>query len=271
MPSAITPTRSISCPDPQPDRVAETVPARIAIFLHAVRILLGYGRHLAFTAKDRAAAPSFGSIAICFGTANLPSILAHLRRGILRAIALERVLLARAATGRDVEFVKPRNGGKAAPATPGDLPSGQPQAGRKTSRRRPRPAGSDDPELYMPTMAELLAQVRRRPLGRTIVDICLDLAVMPGVCTGDFWNELFDLIRGYGGSLATVMHERMHRQEAFAKEQDRRPTTQGWAWWDRKRETIRKALGFFVGEEPVHPRLPLAVPDGLAAAATGPP
>ena len=47
----------------------------------------------------------------------------------------------------------------------------------------------------MPTPEDLEAQVRRRPLGRTLVDICLDLAVVPGFCAGPFWNELFDSIR----------------------------------------------------------------------------
>ena len=45
-----------SCPasphDPQPDPSGTTMPARIAALLHTVRILLGFGRHLAATAKD---------------------------------------------------------------------------------------------------------------------------------------------------------------------------------------------------------------------------
>jgi hypothetical protein len=65
---------------------------RIAFLLHAVGILLGYGRPLPGTVQQRAAAPNF----------------AHLNRGILRATALERVLLARAASGRDISFVTSR-------------------------------------------------------------------------------------------------------------------------------------------------------------------
>ena len=66
------------------------MPEYIAAFLHAVRILLGYGRHLLDTVRHRAAAPTFPAIAACFGTANLSTILAHLNRGILRAAALEQ-------------------------------------------------------------------------------------------------------------------------------------------------------------------------------------
>jgi hypothetical protein len=99
----------------------------------------------------------------------------------------------------------------------------------------------------MPTLEELEAQVRRRPLGRTLVDICLDLAVVPGFCTGAFWNELFDSIRGYGGSVAPLMQEKLRREEAFSKEQDR---TMGsnWDWLEMGREALRRVLGCFIGE-----------------------
>jgi hypothetical protein len=256
------------------------MPARIAAFLQTLRVLLCYGRHLAETASDRAAAPSFTSIAACFGTARLETILAHLHRGLLRAMALERVLLARAARGRDIAFVEPRVPTVANPPAPAADPPGlaangeaaQPAPDARPAAARPaRPAGWNDPTLYMPTLEELEAQVRRRPLGQTIIEICLDLAVVPGFCTGPFWNELFDLVRCYGGTLATLMQERCRRESAFEKEQDRVPG-RGWAWWDQKRETIRAALGFFIGETPVSP-FGLVPAVGLAGAtvATGPP
>ena len=84
-----------SPPDPQ-DQPGNTMPEYIAVFLHAVGILLGYGRHLLATVRHRAAAPTFPTIAACFGTANLPTILAHLNRGILRATALRTLLCSRA-------------------------------------------------------------------------------------------------------------------------------------------------------------------------------
>src|ERR1700729_3148356 len=94
--------------DTQPDRPARTMPARIAALLHTVRIMLGFGRHLAETATHRSASPDFNAIAACFGTGRLSAILAHLQRGLLRAAALERVLLERATRGRDIQFVVPR-------------------------------------------------------------------------------------------------------------------------------------------------------------------
>ncbi|HVC62261.1 MAG TPA: hypothetical protein VND19_18095 [Acetobacteraceae bacterium] len=267
-------------PDPAQDRSGRTVPERIATLLHAVRTLLGYGRHLTDTAQQRAAAPNFASIAVCFGTARLAAILAHLNRGILRALALERVLLARAASGRDVAIVQRRRPDAVPPASV--EPQAVPDAGQsvdpaaapaahKAAARPSRPAGWNDPELFMPTLEELEADVRRRPIGHTIVAICLDLGVVPGFCTGPFWNTLFEIMRCFGGSLASMLQERSRREAAFGQEQDRRPTS-NWHWWDCKRETIRRVLGFFIGEEPIDPFGSSAAAGAPAVAvATGPP
>jgi hypothetical protein len=248
-----------------------TIPERIATLLRVVRILLGHGRHLADTVKHRAAAPGFAAIAACFGTANLALILAHLHRGLLRATALERVLLARAATGRDLAFAKPRIRSAQTPPAPTD-PTGDRQAAPPVPRTAtPRPAWRLDPDhpanFHTPTLEQLEAQARRRPIGRTIVDICLDLAVVPGFCTGEFWNELFDLTRCHGGSIATLMLERWRREQAFHQEQDRHPTP-GWTGVSLGREAIRQLLGFFIGEDPL---APFALPAPASPAATGPP
>jgi hypothetical protein len=255
------------------------VPERIAALLHTVRILLGYGRHLAETIERRAAAPNFSAVAACFGTASLSVIMAHLHRGLLRAIALEQVLLERAASGRDIEVVQAGIRTSKAPAAPlteksADPASEQPAAApaeRKTASRPARRPGWDDDGFYIPTLEELVAQVRRRPLGRTVVDICLDLAVMPGLCSSPFWNELFDIMHCFGGSVVALMQEKSRRQEAFAEEQDKRPGS-NWDWLDLPREAVRKVLGFFIGEDPVDPFARSAAPClAGAAVATGPP
>jgi hypothetical protein len=134
------------------------VPEYIGALLHVVGILLGYGCHLLATVHRRAAPPTFPIIAACFGTANLSTINAHLNRGILRTIALERVLLARAATGRDVEIVTRRTRtAETSPAPadpPAELPVDQPARPKPAPRPSP-PPGRDDPELFMPTLEEL--------------------------------------------------------------------------------------------------------------------
>jgi hypothetical protein len=225
------------------------MPARIAALLHTVRILLGYGRHLHATAQDRSASTDFNAIAVCFGTGRLYAILAHLQRGLLRAAALERVLLARAARGLDISFTAPRDRLAAARAAPADPPA-EPLAEAPVARKAPRPsrpAAWNDPEVFMPTLEQLEAQVRRRPLGRTLVEICLDLAAVPGFCTGPFWNTLFESIRLHGGSIGTLMQEKTCREKAFAQEQDRKIGS-NWDWQGMKREALRRVLGFFIGE-----------------------
>jgi hypothetical protein len=294
-----------ACPasphDPQSDWPGRTMPARIAALLHTVRIMLGFGRHLVATATHRSTSADFNAIAACFGTGRLPAILAHLQRGLLRAAALERMLLARAAQGRDIQFVAPRERATTTPAAPtdpvseqpGDPPAGQPadlpaagqqaagqqaagqqadaQVARPATARPSRRPGWNDPELFMPTPEEFDAQVRRRPLGRTLVEICLDLAVVPGFCTGAFWNTLFDSIRLHGGSIAVLMQEKASRQEAFCQEQDRKPGS-NWDWLQMGRDALRRVLGCFIGEQADGTFDPLSGPSASAAAvATGPP
>jgi hypothetical protein len=107
----------------------------------------------------------------------------------------------------------------------------------------------------MPTPEELEREVRRRPIGRTIIAICLDLAVMPGLCTGPFWNELLEIIQCLRGCLGTLMKEKMRRERAIALEQDRIPGSD-WKWMHLKRDDIRQVLGFLIGETPVDPFAP---------------
>jgi hypothetical protein len=261
-----------SPPDPPQDQPGKPVPEYVAVFLHAVSILLDYGRHLLGTVHHRAAAPTFPTIAAAFGTANLSTILAHLNRGILRAAALERFLLARAATGRDISIPNPRTRTDEKPSASADPQAEQPADQPARPKARPRPSlpfGWDDPELFMPTPEDLDLQVRRRSLGRTFVEICNDLAVVPGFCTPAFWNDLFQVIHYFGGSVATLMREKTRREQAFAQEQDRKLDST-WDWRDLTRDAIHQILGFFIGETPVDP---FAQSPALCAAApaTGPP
>ena len=258
-------THPASPPDPPQDQPGDIMPGYIAVVLRAVGILLGYGRHLLATVERRATAPTFPAIAACFGTANLSTITAHLNRGILRAIALQNMLFARAETGRDIEIVTRRartDEPSHAPTDPQIEPSTDQPAKPKAARRPSLPPGCDDPQLFMPTLEELERQVRRRTVGLTITDNCRDLAVVPGFCTPAFWNSLFELMHYFGGDVAQVMREKTHREQAFIKEQDR-TIDSTWDWLQLKRDQLRQVLGFFIGEQPIDPF--------AAALATGPP
>ena len=234
-------------------------------------ILLGYGRHLIATLEHRAAARGFSNIAQFFGTAHLPAILARLSRGMLRAQTLQRVLLARAARGRDLVFLQPRT--RAASAAPSPLPPApELQAEPPPSRPAPprRRLDTDDPPdpANLPTLEQLEAEIRRRPTGRTIADICRDLGVSPSLCEGGFWNAVFEAITWYRGNLAKLILDFRRREVAFEPELNDDPNL---GLPEETRDGIRRMFGFFIGQEPATPFWVPVPPDLVAAAATGPP
>ena len=115
--------RPFSQSAPPKDRPGKPAPARIAEILAVVSILATYGRHLAETLEQRAVARGFATIARFFGTAAFDTILAHIQRGLMRAVALERVLLRRAARGRDLRILAPRApSGRKPPANDHQIP-----------------------------------------------------------------------------------------------------------------------------------------------------
>ena len=286
-----------SPPDPPRDRDARPMPARIAEVLDIAGILAAYGRHLADTIEHRAVWRGFATIAQFFGTASLAIILPHLRRGIMRAVALQRVLLARAGRRRDLVIRAqraPTPRAAAPPAPPPAEPPPAPQQEASAAEQPPaapppppqQPAPPDRPSIKrqpltldtLPSMEAIEAEVRRRPVGQTVAAICRDLGISPTLCEGGFWNRVFDAIRWYGGSLGSVVLEMRQRETSFEQEQDRHPTV-GFA--ELTREAARRVLGFRIGEPPVDPHRPEQAPTASAevaapgepvpAAATGPP
>ncbi|HTX48478.1 MAG TPA: hypothetical protein VME40_03705, partial [Caulobacteraceae bacterium] len=174
--------------------------------LFVVRIMLDYGRHLAATIDRRAAAPGFRLFAALFGSAKLPVIHAHLRRGILRAAALESLLLQRAATGRDVD------------ESPGATPQPGAHAGvdplferldiqiARLVAQRAEYDAPVDPDL-MPDPSQIEAEILSRPLGRTIADIGRDLGIVPGLCTRAFCDAVLAAIACYHDSDAACRED----------------------------------------------------------------
>ncbi len=186
---------------PDPDRA---VPPRIGKVLGLLRTLITYGRNLADTLRQHSAAPHllpcFAFVVTTFATTDLALILARIARGLLRAAALEDRLRQRAARGQDLQ---------------------QPARSRPPSARKPRaadpatrqhdPAG--DPCLASPpTLEQIAAEDRRRPIGAVLVDICLDLGIAPGQMDRATWDELSRAVIEYGGSLVTLMFSRFSRK-----------------------------------------------------------
>ena len=245
-------------------RDAGAMPERTAEFLGILAILAEYGRDMVCTIEERATRNTFATIAQFFGTIVLSAILPRLQRGIMRAVALERVLRARAKRGRDIEPRMPRiylPRPPRLPALPGltglaataataaaDASSAQPAATPQPTRRAHR--YEDDDRLTfatMPTMKQIEAEVRRRPPGRTIVDIMCDLGLSLSLCSPRFGNRLFHAVHWNGGSLTRLMLEMRRREKLFRQNEWQYPNL---PQADDTREGAQSALGYTVGEEP---------------------
>jgi len=252
------------------ERDARPLPEGIAEILGILAILADYGRHLLDTIEQRAVWSTFATIAQFFGTALVPAILPRLQRGVMRAIALERVLRARAVRGRDLVFLAPRGsmprataaatdpastsathtghaGARSAMPPPAASPPAQPPS------HRPRRRGDEDePPTFasLPTMAELEAEARRRPVGQSLVAICCDLGVAFTLCSSGFGDRLFDAIRLYRGSLTKFMLEMRRREKLLEQKHPTLPLPA------QTREEAEQGLGFFVGDPLVVPSHP---------------
>jgi hypothetical protein len=250
----------------QTDKTPRRMSGRIGAVLKVLATLILHARTFAANAKTRVAVPEFATAAALFGTYDLATIQLRMRRGLLRALALRDYLHARARRGGSLRFAwKPRV--ELPPNHPFRLAQEAKKAERAKQPRRPRakPRGPDpallDPDdpraYYMPTPEEFAAEVRRRPIGLTITYICLDLGIAPGLCKGDFWYNLERTFRRYGGNLDRMYKVRFKREITFEKERDRRPDTWHIDWRDLRDATVRRALGYLIGE------LPLDGMDGL--------
>ena len=161
----------------------EPKPSRFRRVLNVVRKLIDYGKELATTLQRRAATTDLAIVTRPFGTRDISLILARITRGLLLANALEARVVALAARP-DAPPASQRAPSQRAPRTP------QPAAAK--------PADEADPRLArLPTAEQIAAEVRRRPIGAVIADICRDLGIIP---THPLWQELSVAIIWHGGS-----------------------------------------------------------------------
>jgi hypothetical protein len=160
------------------EAASDPKPSRAARLLGLVRQLIDYGRQLAATLRGNP--PPFGPDGIAL-------ILARITHGLLRAEALEARII------RDAARVD------AGPVPP-----------RAPCHRKSPPAPGLDPGLDpgMPTSEQIAAEVRRRPIGAVIADICRDLGIMPD---HPLWPELRVLIIRHGGNLAYLVRDILDR------------------------------------------------------------
>ena len=237
---------------PQEARSSTPMPACIAAILSIVRVILGYGKHLDATLPEKTDHPRFPTLAASFGTHDIRRILAHVQRGILRAMMLERFLLARVVQGRDIEPTDRPEPAEQADIEALEMKLRPPAAPRAKTTRQPKIDPDDPAHFVMPTLEELESQVRRRSVGRTIVDICLDLGIAPTTCEAGLWHEIYLTLTNFGGKFEDFFAVHESRKETFQRERNKLPNTWNFDWRDKPKDAMRQILGYLLGEPPPH-------------------
>lgn len=204
---------------PDPPRADSDMPPRISRVLGLVHKLIDYGKQLAATVQERAAAPGFACFARPFGSTDLAVILSRIANGLRLAAALEARLCRRAARGQDL---------RSSPTPP--LTGGGARAGRQAAAPVPRIGPAQDPRLaHLTTDKEIAAAVRCRPVGAVIADICGDFAIAPGQLDRAFWDEIRHAITMYGGSLVRFLGNLHQRLSAFRAGNHADPSEPEWS------------------------------------------
>ena len=160
-------------------------PSRAGRLLAVVRKLIDYGKELAATIRGRALTDPL-AVKVCFGTTDIALILTRIARGLHRAQALED-RVTRCAALLDAGPRRARGQSKARPSAARPL----------TAPPHPRLAG-------LPTAEQIAAEVRRRPIGAVIADICRDLGILP---SHSLWRDVQKLIIEHGGSLVRLLSD----------------------------------------------------------------
>jgi hypothetical protein len=156
--------------------------SRITYLLGLVRRLIDHGRQLA-TALHQRSMPTVPAIATCrFGTRDIALILSRIALGVQRASALEARLQSSAARPDP----KPRP-----PRAPVPREPRSPQPAQE-------PAATEPALASLPTPEQIAAEIRHRPVGAVIADICHDLGIMPD---HPMWRELQRVVILHGGRL----------------------------------------------------------------------
>ena len=175
-------------PSPNPAGSEPTpTPTRSTRLRTLLQTLITFASTLVETlATNPAAHPT---IAYRFGTTNLGLITARIARALLMAMALNR-RLARIAKQLD------------APQRPTTIARTRREP-RAPKPPTPRPSEITDEALLtrLPTAQEIAAQIRHRPIGRVLEDICRDLGILP---SDPLWRDLELPIIGHGGNLVRL-------------------------------------------------------------------
>jgi hypothetical protein len=189
-------------PTTQPARWPASTDRRgcLARLLGLVRKLIDHGKQLAAAVQHRSL-PNHPALAgCCFGTSDIALILSRITLALQRAAALEARLLRSAAR----PDAKPRQPCEPSPRT------------QRAPREAPQKPAEADPRLAgLPTAEQIAAEIRRRPVGAVIADICSDLGIM---ADHPLWRELQLAIMLHDGNLARFVNDMFERTRATRHE-----------------------------------------------------
>jgi hypothetical protein len=179
-------------PTTQPARWPASTDRRgcLARLLGLVRKLIDHGKQLAAAVGQRSLPNDPTLAGCCFGTSDIALILSRITLALQRAAALEARLL-RSAARPDPKPQPPR--------APSQCSARAPQAPREPAAAEPRLAG-------LPTAEQIAAEIRRRPVGAVIADICRDLGILP---SHELWRDVQKLIIEHGGNFARLLSDLM--------------------------------------------------------------
>jgi hypothetical protein len=175
-----------AAPDPAPQT------ARSFGLLVLVRALIDYGRELAGTLRQHGTT-ALGFSVRHFGTDDVALILARITHGLHLAAALE-LRIAATAPRLDADPKPPRASAQPTPRAPRTVV--------------PRDNTASPLAAAMPTPEQIAAEVRRRPIGAVIADICRDLGITP---SHKLWRTLQNAIIRYGGNYTRLITDMMDR------------------------------------------------------------
>jgi hypothetical protein len=195
---------------PDPDRAvsAPLDTAGAGNILHLLHTLVACGRNLVQTLRqedDPDDIPRYAFLTRIFGATDPADITVTIIRGLLRAAALQARLRPFLPLPLRAWAATQTNAGGRRPT-------------RGPSPRRPRAAGwsippgwlAGDPSLdRLPTpeeemFAEIVEEDRDRPIGPILLDICLDLGIVPSQMDRSTWDELRLALTLYGGDPAPL-------------------------------------------------------------------
>jgi hypothetical protein len=187
-------------PDAQRDGAAAPEPARSLRLIGLIRTLIDYGRQLIVTARRCAGTQDFLTFARPFGTTHLNQLIARIGCAISRAVHLEQKLMREANLGAHGRPAPRRTAstGRGTLARPA-APATRPPVRRAAPNIDPAFAG-------LPSVAQIAAEIRRRPIQVVIATICRDLGITPDHA---LWQELDRALAAFGVqlSVATDNHD----------------------------------------------------------------